>query len=354
MNLDYTRAPIPAVILEGDAVERGLTHGRARRDAIARAIEIYRGVFALHEDALAARAAHFAKVTRAFAPDLAVEMDAIAEGAGVAPHWIHALNARSELVSGSGANECTATYFSEHALQGQTWDWLQALEPLIAVLDVRYPDGHRILTLSEPGIVGKIGLSSAGIGVCLNFLRAPAPLGGVPVHVLLRALLDLRHPDDLEALLTRAGNGRSAHVLIGTADGRGMGLEFTGSHCHRLAPEDGILAHTNHFLCAPIDAGPGGPNSRTRLARARTLVATGARDWLTLTALLADCHDPEHPLSVSWRDMPGWDFGPMGTVCAVAMDLRTGVLEIRRGPDPAAPWQSFRLHGERLRLAGVE
>lgn len=345
---------IPVIVLEGDARTRGLTHGRARREAIERAIDIYAGLFALPESVILERATHFAAVTRRWSAELADEMDATADGAGVPRRWIHALNARSELVSGPAAEagECTAVFLAEHALLGQTWDWLQALEPLIAVLDIRHPDGHRVLTLSEPGIVGKIGLSSAGLGVCLNFLRSPHRLTGVPVHALLRGILDLRHPDGLEPLLATAGPGRSAHVLVGSASGQGMGLEFTGRTCHRLQPDAGVLTHTNHFLRENFEAGPGRPNSEARLARACRLTAPA--DWTALREILSDCQDPEHPVTVSWRQMPGWDFGLMGTVCALAMDLRSGVMEARRGPDPQAPWQRFGLDDQRLKLAAAD
>lgn len=345
---------IPVVILEGDAKARGQAHGRARRGAIEQAIDIYADLFALPEAVVVERAGHFAAVTRAWSPELADEMDATADGAGVPRHWIHALNARSELVSGPAADvgECTAIFFAEHGLLGQTWDWLEALEPLIAVLDIRHPDGHRVLTLSEPGIVGKIGLSGAGLGVCLNFLRSPHRLTGVPVHALLRGILDLRHPDELEPLLEAAGHGRSAHVLLGSASGEGIGLEFTGTTCHRLPPEAGVLTHTNHFLREDFEPGPGMPNSEARLARACQLTAGG--DWAALRGMLSDCQDPEHPVTVSWREMPGWDFGLMGTVCALAMDLRDGVMEVRRGPDPQAPWQRFDLHDQQLKLAAAD
>ncbi len=344
---------IPVVRLEGDARARGAAHGEQRRDEIGQAIQIYLDVFGLPDAALRERADHFARVTRAWQPELATEIDAIAAGAGVPPHQIHALNARSELVPPAvpAPGECTAVFLSEHALLGQTWDWLQALEPLINVLDVRHPDGHRLLTLSEPGIVGKIGLSSAGLGVGLNFLRSPEPLDGVPVHALLRGLLDARSPSAAEDLIARAGNGRSAHVMLGMATGEGLGLEFTGSACHRLAPEGGVLVHTNHFLQTPIDPGPSRPNTHSRLEQARSRAASGPRDWNGLLGILGDCSHPEHPVSVSWRDMVGWSFGAMGTVCAVAMDLRDGVMQVRRGPDPTAPWQTFRLDDRHLQLA---
>ncbi|MDZ7826059.1 MAG: C45 family peptidase [Gammaproteobacteria bacterium] len=338
---------MPRLDLEGDARSRGLSHGEALREDIAATIDIYRGLFDLEEATVRERAAGFAAVVHGWQPELATEIEAIALGADQPAHWLHALNARSEFVSRRpGPGECTALWLEESRLLGQNWDWLQRLAPLTRLLHITHPDGHRVLTVTEPGIVGKIGLSSAGLGVCLNFLHRDRPLDGVPVHVLLRGLLDARDRTAAEQLLATAGAGRSAHVLLGDAAGGGVGLEFTGEHAHRLEPENGRVVHTNHFLAEAIDAGPGEPNSRARLDRAcrrGTQLDGTAVDWRDLADVLSDRDDPDHPVCVSWRTMPGWTGGPMGTVCAVVMELGTGELHLRPGPDPDQPWSHHRL-----------
>lgn len=345
--------PVPRIVLDGDARSRGLQHGEALREQIQRVLELYAPMFDLPARTLRARIDAFRTTIATFRPDLLDELAGIATGADVSEAQIIALNARSELLSGDTvAGECTAVWMARHALLGQTWDWRRDLEPLIAVLDIRHGDGHRLLTLSEPGMLAKVGLSSAGIGVCLNFMRAPGALRGVPIHVLLRALLDCRHPDLLNPTLLAAGDNRSGHILIGQAEGDGVGLEFTGQDVRRLEPREGILVHSNHFLAAPIDPGPGGPDSCSRLQQAEALARSGPRDWPHLLRLLDDTSDPDHPISVSWRYMPGWNFGPMGTVCAIAMDLRSGTMAIRRGPQPdTTGWQTFDLHSPQSRVA---
>lgn len=346
--------PVPRVMLSGDARSRGMQHGEALRADIRRMLDIYAPMFALSQRELTARTNHFRAEIKALQPSLAEEIAGIAVGAGVSEAQIIALNARSELLSGStpAANECTAVWLKRHALLGQTWDWLHELEPLITVLDITHQDGHRLLTLTEPGIVGKIGLSAAGVGVCLNFMRAPGLMRGLPIHVLLRAMLDCRHPDELTQLLRDAGANRSGHILVGLAEGAGFGLEFTGTQCCRLAEDDGVLTHTNHFLTRDIDPGPGGSNSRRRLTQARERARAGTQDWQQLLAILNDCTDTDDPITVSWREMPGWNFGPMGTVCAIAMDLRASCMAVRRGPQPSTTgWQLFDLNPTQPRVA---
>jgi len=135
------------------------------------------------------RAGIFEQLIRAYAPQQAEEIRGIAEGADLPAAHLFAINARSELVPFTVA-ECTALSVPQAGLLGQTWDWCEQLEELVTVLSVTREDGHRLLTVTEPGIVGKIGLCSTGLGVCLNFLSAPRTKDGVPIHNLLREALE--------------------------------------------------------------------------------------------------------------------------------------------------------------------
>ena len=91
----------------------------------------------------------------------AEEIEGIAQGAAVDPLDIYALNARSEILA-LPAQECTALCFPDARLLGQNWDWAQDLEELAVLMRIVRSDGHRILMLTEPGMIGKIGMNSAG------------------------------------------------------------------------------------------------------------------------------------------------------------------------------------------------
>jgi len=202
---------MPALAVTGDASQRGSHHGEALRDSIAECLAIYDGMFKLAEDEVVTRAAHFEQVSRAWHPDLADEIDAIADAANQPRHWLWALNARSELMSytGTQASECTSVWSPDTRILAQNWDWVRDLEPLTVVLDATHEDGHHVVTVTEPGMVGKVGMSSAGTAIGLNFLFSPEPLDGVPVHLMLRALLDARSRDEVESLITSAGTASS-------------------------------------------------------------------------------------------------------------------------------------------------
>lgn len=171
----------PHFSFSGDARTRGLAYGRALGERI-------HATFALYDDRLFSRSALLRTeiVERAervrglvggFNGDYVAELDGIAEGASVARWQIYALNARTEILN-ANVGECTTLCFPKARLLGQTWDWVDALEDLAILVTYELLDGGRVLTFTEPGMLAKIGLNSAGLGVCLNFLD-PCRLRGL-------------------------------------------------------------------------------------------------------------------------------------------------------------------------------
>lgn len=345
-NLVATRMPVVSVA--GDASARGHQHGEALRDHVAAVVAIYDSTFRLPEHEVARRAAHFEQVTRAWNGELAAEIDAIAAAAGQPRHWIWALNARSEIMSYTGAqeSECTSVWSPSTRTLAQNWDWMSTLEPHTVVLDATHEDGHHVATVTEPGIVGKIGMSSAGTAVGLNFLYSPEPLDGVPVHVLLRSMLDARDGEQVEQIIATAGCGRSAHVFLGTADGVGSSIEYTGSQMWRRDSSAEPLLHTNHFVNGgeagdALPQGAGADNSHARYDRSVEVVAErGVDSQPDIRALLDDRGNDDFPICRSWapsQTLPGTE---SGTVCAVVMRLADREMDVRLGPDPAGSWQT--------------
>ena len=342
---------MPVVTVIGDAAARGRQHGETLRESIGRCIEIYDATFKLADDEVARRSAHFEAVTRAWQPTLAAEIDAIAEASGFPHHWLWALNSRSEIMSCTGAqeSECTSVWSPTTNILAQNWDWMASLEPITIALDATHEDGHHVVTVTEPGIVGKVGMSSAGTAVGLNFLYSPEPLDGVPVHILLRALLDARSGDDVERLIDTAGAGRSAHVFLANADGVGSSIEYTGNQMWRSDSSTDPLLHTNHFVnggdaAAELPQGAGADNSEARYDRSVDFVAEhGVESEATVRGLLDDRGNADFPICRPWAEsatLPGVD---TGTVCAVVMRLSDAEIDIRLGPDPEGSWQTHRV-----------
>jgi isopenicillin-N N-acyltransferase-like protein len=321
----------------GDARECGLAHGRALRGEIEQCLAAYSIVLDRSEAALRELARGIESAVRTYEPRLVEEMNAIAEGAGVDPFWIYVLNARSEIMSNTDG--CTAVFQPSVRLLGQTWDWIEELENLFVVLRIERPDGHRILTVTEPGMLAKIGINSAGLGVCLNFLYAPGPHQGTPIHPMLRAVLEATSADAAKQAIAGCTPGQASNFLIGASTGEGFDVEFAGKDWTLREIDDTAFVHTNHHLWYDIPPGNVSGSTEARLATARSkLEARGIADVADLIALLSDQSHPDHPICARYHPRFGTR---VGTLCTVVMELGEGTMHVRRGPNPDRSFQQI-------------
>ena len=112
-------------------------------------------------------------------------------------------------------------------------------------------------TVTEFGMLGKIGVNGYGVGVMLNMLHHDNDAGrgsregtiGYPVHLLSRRILDeARTFDDAVARSPRRRPRPRRRSPSSTAPGRRATLELFPGGPGRLDPEDGVLVRTNHFV----------------------------------------------------------------------------------------------------------
>jgi isopenicillin-N N-acyltransferase like protein len=345
VNESNTAAAVPDVILRGGPEDRGALHGTHLREKIEGVVEFYGNYIGMREADVFVAARHFKKVIEDYSIEYAREITALADAAGIDPLWIFAVNARSEIAQ-FGQNECTAAFFPNTGLLGQTWDWFAAAKDLIAVVQIELPGGHTFVMMTEPGIIGKIGLNSAGLGVCLNYLTDPEDRRGLPIHILMRAILDSASIADAKQRIEAAGNGRSGNLLIGAADGDALSIEFRNAASYVLPADKKVYLHTNHYRYRGCDLVTGTPNqrenTRRRLARAENLVATFKHHSTDeMLELLSDCTDHEHPIYAPYREYEG--IGTIGTVCTLMMDLPAKQLRLRRGNGPADGFVDYQL-----------
>lgn len=110
----------------------------------------------------------------------------------------------------------------------------------------------------------------------MNAIRArPTDETLLPVHLILRLLLEQSSLDDALALISSLGGcASSQHILIASPSGS-RGLEVSPKGTVQVLEDDsGLLVHTNHFLeNRLVDEPPWLPGSPVRLDRARTLCA---------------------------------------------------------------------------------
>lgn len=340
----------PIVEVSGGAFERGRLHGELARERVERSVANYAHLFAycgISWEEAQHRAGRYRDAIAGVDAGLLEEIEGIAAGAGRTPGEILALNARTELLppnylskAGAPSGECTAIAVRAAAsatgttLLAQNWDWLGGQREALILLRMPENDRPGFLTLTEAGMLAKIGMNTLGFGVCLNILRSvrDGTRTGVPVHVLLRALLGCKTVADAIAFAGKLSFGASSNVLCADVTGEAASLEISPLGVRVLPAADGTLCHTNHFI-APGTEGwqlelADNLSTEPRLERARAHAAAlqthGIED---LKTLLRD--ESEGFLSICRRPDPSLpEEGRIETVASVIMELARATIHV--------------------------
>jgi isopenicillin-N N-acyltransferase-like protein len=106
-----------------------------------------------------------------------------------------------------------------------------------------------IKMITEAGLIGKIGLNSAGVGVCLNAIKAKGMNPQrIPCHLGLRMVLDSWSREEAVEKLAAHGVASSCHMLVADATG-GVGLEWSSKDLRKIEMNvSKQVFHTNHYL----------------------------------------------------------------------------------------------------------
>jgi isopenicillin-N N-acyltransferase like protein len=346
--------PLPLVTVEGTPSECGAAYGGAVADLIGANVAAYMDRFATEsglDRAVVRRAgAVFRETTREWVPRVAAMLDGVAEGARMPVEEIYALNARTELLYGSQATECTsigvldARAATGHTLLAQNWDWHPTQRAYTLLLASRDEQGHAVVTLAEAGMLAKAGVNGAGLGVCVNMLgcdRDGRP-GGVPYHVLLRAALESTTLGGAIEAVCGLPRSASINILLGQAFGAGVpgeviDLEAVPGDVGFLHPVDGLLTHANHLessIKVHDTLKDIGGSSFFRGPRARRLLSQGAGPIAEkdLAAVLAD--HGGHPRAICRHDTAAVvrDADRSETIYSVIIDLDERRLALAEGP----------------------
>lgn len=186
-------------------------------------------------------------------PDGAAELAGLAEGAGVDERDAWLLNARTELLaearrrgSGRAARECSVAVRPGDA-GIQTWDWHDHLAPYWHPVRSR-GGAHDWVGITEAGILAKIGVNSAGVGLHLDILlHDDDHAGGAPVHlVAARILAEAENVDDAIAIAAEAPVSASSALTVHDGE-RGVTIELSPAGIGLVEPRDGWLVHANRF-----------------------------------------------------------------------------------------------------------
>lgn len=361
----------PHIRVAGSAAECGRQYGQQARERVARSVAVYREVFAHYTGWDWARvrqeAARFEAPIAAFRPAYLAEMRGIAEGAGLDPLDVLAINVRTEVMYAAkarqaagqrpGPGECTAFAVAPApgatgpALAGQNWDWLPHMAQTVVVLEAQQDSGPDFVTVVEAGLLAKTGMNSAGLGLVTNAMVTSDDAGqpGLPYHVLLRAILDSETVSGALRALQEAPRSSAANYLISHRDGSAVDVEAAPGDFSRLFlvfPDgDGVITHTNHFLSPRFDGRDVSvwamPDSPVRLQRLQAgLRARPGRSLADFRALLTD--HANYPSAICCHpDTRSHPYDQGTTVNSVLMDLTAQRLWIADGPPCTVPYREL-------------
>ena len=271
----------PVLELTGDPFLRGKTHGQAARALVTGSIRCYAALFAscgIDWVEAQRRAAEFHDIVAGCGGGMMEEMEGIALGSGFHINEILALNCRTEILPptflGMAAinsdetrrqnaalglfdiGECTSVAVAGkrcadgHTRVAQNWDWVGYQRQNVLALRVHRDDPWpSFLTLTEAGILAKIGLNQHGVAVGLNILRAlnDREHVGIPVHIFQRMALDCASVTAVVTLAQSLIFAASSNAILGDATGYVCSLEYSPNGAAEIAPDQGVVAHTNHF-----------------------------------------------------------------------------------------------------------
>jgi isopenicillin-N N-acyltransferase like protein len=373
-----TKEHLPVLRLKGSPYEIGYNHGKAAQDKIRHNLEVYFRRFKneteLSKEEALARASKYLQVIRRLSPSYARAMEGVAMGANTKLLEITALNVRYELMYSQFAKiglrphphpgDCTAfgampeTTVNRHVLLAQNWDWIPQVEGVF--LKIRPSTGPSVLCFTEAGVVGgKIGLNSEGIGLAINGLVSNKDDWGrlrKPFHVRCWEILGSKSLREALTRITRGERSCSANFMVGQQKSLGSGtlvdVESAPAATLTVLPENGVLAHTNHF------SNPGKMGVRQILDEERR---STLHRFKRINQLLRPFRDGEAKLSFARAEtmLRDHDGRPESvcrhenfafpkderyqTVVSVIMDLYTGQLKATIGSPCLTAHQTLRL-----------
>ena len=283
-------------------------------------------------------------------PPLAAELEAFALGARLEPELVAALNGRTELLA---LAECTTVGRCESAdgpWLAQNWDWY-ADAPERCLVWSAAVEGARFATMTEAGILAKVGVSTRGIAVALNILyHASDGRGelGVPVHLVLRRLLEeAASVGDAWELLRETPYSASSCITVVDAARRRRVLRAVARRrrAHRAARRPARphqpLPRRRRWRAARRNSRPSGCRARARVWRPRSV----RRRASSPTRSRCSATTTSDPQAICRHDEPSGEPGRPLVDTVVSLAMRPGVPELRVAAGQPCECAFLRLRG---------
>ena len=354
--------------VSGSAAARGRAQGSAFRDAVHSHLAALLG--SLERAGIDAPEAYLRELVgnTTFREDLACDMPhlldevgGVAEGAGLDPELVYALQLMDEEWAYRGARgarpkreKCSSIALRD-SQAGATWigqnmdlgDYTDGFQRVVRHASQGGRPGALILTTA--GVIALLGANDAGVAVCVNSLpQLPSTRHGIPVAFMIRRLLEARSAAEAAELCRSLPHATNQHYLVADAE-LVVSLECSAAGVMEYrSPDAARVLHTNHPLAGSAERYP--DREANSVARLRTLearVAGGRPSLEVMQAALTARDDPDNPVC-----RPGSEGGLIGfTTCSMISRLSASTPRVESwlsfGPPSERGYQLFEIETAR-------
>lgn len=230
------------------------------------------------------RALNYRPYVLKYAPYLDEEIQGIAEGANLTLGEAYILQVRAELnTEFNRHNECTSFALTAEAtedgvpLVGENIDLPAFYTDVGVIIEIVPDEGPSSLMFTPAGQVSYIGINDLGLGVFGNYLNCDGWRLGLPRYMYTRIALNYDTVEKATEALQEIHRSAPQNLMMLDKDGVAVDLEITATDMAKIEPDNGMIAHTNHFIGENLlqeerSTGYKLENSQTRLKTVRKLL----------------------------------------------------------------------------------
>lgn len=257
--------------LNGSPIERGRQFGEACKEKIHSLVETHhtslakfaqtRANISLSREQVPVLSNRYLPYIQEYAPDLVEEMRGIAQSADLPFHEIFFLNCFLDIydlifpgISHPLLFGCTTFAATKPITTGgktivaQNLDLREFFKDYSIIVRIRPDEGPNILCFTMAGVLGLAGFNNSGISLVFNKL-VPKDTGyGVPYPIMARKVLEQSRMGKALNAIARVKRASGSYCLVGSPQTGIFGVECTGRHYQVFYPENGFLAHANHYI----------------------------------------------------------------------------------------------------------
>jgi len=248
--------------LNGSHHQMGCQYGEACRDQVRHSVENARALLEdasetlqLTWEAALIQSRKYIPFAEERFPQYVDELRGIATGAGVEFDHVAMVNAMEAVTTDAlHLTKCTSLAVAQersangHVLVAHNEDWLPEDEPDLVIVRARPDDEPPFIAMTYGSLLPNIGFNAEGIAQLCDSVYPGDSRIGSPRVIVSRAVLSARNPADAIRCTLSPQRAAGYNHLIVHESGEMYNVEVSARRFAVLPGENGLIAHTNHYL----------------------------------------------------------------------------------------------------------